>query len=223
MNKFFKLALLFSIVLTISNNLMSQNNRDLFFVFLNSNPDKEKISESKVEELQAAHLKNIDNLAKEGKLVAAGPFDGGGGMFILRAEDYNQAKQYLETDPAIAADRYIIEVHPFSIYNGDLCGAKEPHEMVTYQIVRISMNEDNEEALAKANYDTRLFMSNIHNGSKELVAHGRFENQRDGVLILNVPNVETADALMKTNPAVTSGVLTYDIKTLWIAKGTFCE
>ena len=202
---------------------MSQNNRDLFFVFLNSNPDKEKISDTKAEELQAAHMDNIDKLAKEGKLIAAGPFDGGGGMFILRADSYDQANQYLETDPAITANRFIIEVFPFSIYNGNLCGAKEPYEMVNYQIVRIIMNDDNEEALEKANYNTRLFMANIHNDTKELVVHGRFENQKDGVLILNVPNAETADAVMKRNPAVTSGVLTYDIKTLWIAKGTFCE
>ncbi len=53
----------------------------------------------------ASHLKNIDALAKEKKLVVAGPFfkndKSWRGLFILNAESTDEAKKILETDPAI--------------------------------------------------------------------------------------------------------------------------
>ena len=107
-----------SLILLTSFQVSAQKNNDLFFVFLNSNPEKAELSKEKVDALQAAHLDNIAKLSEEGKLLAAGPFDGGGGMFILDAKDQFQAWDYLNTDPAIKANRYKVEVIPFDIWNG---------------------------------------------------------------------------------------------------------
>jgi uncharacterized protein len=51
------------------------------------------------------HLKNIGKLADEGKLVIAGPFEENEksyrGIFILNVKTINEAKELLQTDPAI--------------------------------------------------------------------------------------------------------------------------
>lgn len=219
------IILIFStfLLLSTSTNIFSQNNRDLFFVFLNTNPDKEKISETAAEELQAAHLNNISKLNNEGKIIAAGPFNGGGGIFILRAKDLDEANNILSTDPAIAANRFNIEVFPFNIYNGDFCGSEKPYEMVEYQFIRISINDEDPETTVKAMHETRLFMANLMNDTEELIVHGRFDTENEGIMILNVPDTEAADKIMKTNSFVARGIITYDVRTLWIAEGTFCE
>lgn len=51
------------------------------------------------------HLTNIDRLAKIGKLIVAGPLGKNDksyrGIFILNAQNFDEANQLLETDPAI--------------------------------------------------------------------------------------------------------------------------
>ena len=66
--------------------------------------------------LQMAHLKNIGKLAKEGKLIVAGPFlddQDIRGIFIFNVETIEEAKKLTETDPAVQAGSLIMELHPF--------------------------------------------------------------------------------------------------------------
>ena len=79
---------LFALAIFSFSQIQAQTNDNLFFVFLNTNPNKAKLSTEQVESLQAAHLKNIEKLADEGKLFAAGPFDTGGGFFVIHADKY---------------------------------------------------------------------------------------------------------------------------------------
>ena len=62
--------------------------------------------EAKRNELQKAHLKNIQRLAAEGKLVVAGPFldkQPIRGIYIFNVSSIEEAKQLTETDPSIQA------------------------------------------------------------------------------------------------------------------------
>ncbi len=215
--------LISTVLISTSEKSYSQNNNNLFFVFLNSNPDKENISEAEVSKLQSAHLENIEKLNKEGKLIAAGPVEGGGGMFILKADDLNMANEMLSTDPAIAANRFVVEVFPFYLYNGRICGAIEPYNMVTYQLVRLKTNNEDPNALGKSLVDNRLYMAKLQYETKQLVMHGKFGDDNDGVLILNVPDLNSAEEIMQNHQVVIDQQLEYDISTLWIAEGTFCE
>jgi len=66
--------------------------------------------------LQQAHLKNIQRMADEGKLVLAGPFLDEGeirGIYVFDAASIEEAKQLTETDPAVPAGRLIVELHPW--------------------------------------------------------------------------------------------------------------
>ncbi len=71
--------------------------------FLNRGPNRPKDSAQSAE-LMRAHLDNIGRLAKEGKLVLAGPFYGDGdlrGIYIFDTDNIDTARAYTATDPAI--------------------------------------------------------------------------------------------------------------------------
>ena len=66
--------------------------------------------------LQMAHLKNIQRLADEGKLIIAGPYLDDQeirGIFIFNVESIDEAKILTETDPAIQAGTLVMELHPW--------------------------------------------------------------------------------------------------------------
>jgi len=219
---FNKLITLIAVVFFVGST-MAQTNDNLYFVFLNTNPEREVLSDEKAEAIQAAHMQNIDKLAEEGKLFAAGPFEGGGGMFILHAESLAEAKSFLQSDPAVQANRFATEVFPFQLAHGNMCGAKEPYEMVTYQMIRFTNIDKNGADEHKVTHDTRIFMADVGAKKKNIVAQGYFNDQADGILILNVETTKEAEKIFKKHPSVKSGKMTYEVKTLWIAKGTFCE
>jgi uncharacterized protein len=72
--------------------------------------------EAKRNELQMAHLKNIQRMALEGKLVLAGPFMDKQpirGIYIFNVTTVEEAAKLTETDPAIQAGTLEMELHPW--------------------------------------------------------------------------------------------------------------
>ena len=74
------------------------------------------VGSSQRNELLQGHLKNIGRLAKEGKLLLAGPFLDKGdlaGIFIFNVTTIEEAKNLVATDPAVKAGLFAIELHPW--------------------------------------------------------------------------------------------------------------
>jgi len=66
------------------------------------------------DEMFKRHFANIQRLAAEGNLVAAGPFDGVDGwrgMFIFAVADIDAAKALTATDPVIQNGEMVAEYH----------------------------------------------------------------------------------------------------------------
>lgn len=91
--------------------------KSYFFVILktgtNKTEDKKLISES-----FRGHMKNMDRLVKEGKLIVAGPFGKNDknyrGLFILNnIKTMEEAKELLQTDPAIKSGLLDYEIFPW--------------------------------------------------------------------------------------------------------------
>lgn len=65
------------------------------------------------QELFAGHFSNMGRLARDGKLVLAGPFIDGApkrGMFILNVATLEEAEKLVRTDPAVAAGLFDYEL-----------------------------------------------------------------------------------------------------------------
>ena len=78
-----------------------------------------------LDKLQEGHMSNMRRLADEGKLFKAGPtedFSGRNvrGIFILKTESLDQAKEWVATDPLIKAGRLAPEFMKWFVQKGSL-------------------------------------------------------------------------------------------------------
>src|SRR6187549_1282397 len=83
--------------------------------FLKAGPNRDRPREE-AQKLQAAHRANINRLAKEGKLVLAGPFADDGvlrGIYIFDVATVAEAEALTKTDPAIQTGQLAMELHPW--------------------------------------------------------------------------------------------------------------
>jgi uncharacterized protein YciI len=83
--------------------------------FLKSGPNR-ATDKAEAQKLQEAHMANIDRLAKEGKLVLAGPFMDRGefrGIYVFNVETLEEAEALTKTDPAVKAGSLAMELHPW--------------------------------------------------------------------------------------------------------------
>ncbi|QSW87897.1 hypothetical protein J0383_16670 [Flavobacterium endoglycinae] len=74
-------------------------------------------SKEETQKLFEGHMANINKLAKEGKLVVAGPFIKNDrnyrGIYIFNVETIDEAKSLVATDPAIKANLLEAELTPW--------------------------------------------------------------------------------------------------------------
>lgn len=74
-------------------------------------------SKEETKKLFEGHMANINKLAKEGKLVVAGPFMKNDrnyrGIYVFNVETVDEAKELVATDPAIKANLLEAELTPW--------------------------------------------------------------------------------------------------------------
>lgn len=166
-------------------------------------------------------MANIEKLAKEGKLISAGPFEGGGGIFIFKSTSVDEVNGWISEDPGIKAKRWNIEVLPFTVRVGSPCPVGEPYEMVTYQFIRYNPNLTKftigDAPLTFKKHDE--YLKKIGQ-TGNVIAEGIFGDREGGILIMKG---DLQKEVIEVDPAVQEGLLELDFKQLWIAKGAFCE
>jgi uncharacterized protein YciI len=82
---------------------------------LKAGPNRDR-SAADAQKLQRAHMDNINRLAREGKLVVAGPFADNGplrGIYVFDVATVAEAEALTRTDPAIQAGSLVMELHPW--------------------------------------------------------------------------------------------------------------
>lgn len=57
--------------------------QNLVFVFLHHRADRTELPKKQLDSIMDGHMNNIQKMAKEGKLLIAGPFEGGGAFSSL--------------------------------------------------------------------------------------------------------------------------------------------
>jgi uncharacterized protein YciI len=95
---------------------------ELVFGFLMRGPNTTQPA-AEAQEIQKGHLAYMDELHKQGKLVAAGPFGDSGtmrGIVIYRVKTVEEARQLAAGDPAVKAGRLTIDARPWVTFKGIL-------------------------------------------------------------------------------------------------------
>jgi uncharacterized protein YciI len=212
--------LLFVLGCMVTSTLLAQE-KDLLFVFLNKRTDLPEMPKEQVDKLMEGHLANIEKLAKEGKLVVAGPFDGGGGIFVLKTKSVEEARQWLSTDPGVQAKRWNVEYLPVAFRIGGACPVGEKYEMTSYHFIRYGLN------LTKFNVqDSPNTLRRHEQYMKQLaqtgnvIAEASFGDREGAILIMKG---DLDERVVEASPAVQEQLFEVEIKNLWVAKGSFCE
>ncbi len=213
-----KKILLFVLLFT---TVICSYGQSFVFVFLNKKANSEGLPKDQLDKLMDGHMDNIKRLASENKLLAAGPFDGGGGIFIFNSTSKEQVKEWLETDPAVQAKRWDVEMFGYKPVIGSVCAVPEPITMTMYNFVRYEANI------------TKYTISKTADGMKEhddyikklalqgdVVTQGTFGPDEGGILVMKG---ELKKELVEDDPAVQKGFISSAFKSLYIAKGAFCE
>lgn len=199
------------------------------FVFLNTNPNRPELPQEQVDSLQAGHMANIGRLVDERKMIAAGPYHTGGGIFIF---DTNQevTQVVLDSDPAIAAGRFQLEVYPFDMAVGELCTLWDKDEseveMTTYQFVRFKSDMDDDQLVAaKTSRFTQTILDQIQRRERGVEVLGvlNFTENSGQVVIYKSDKEEGYPDLFGQHQLVRRGLMTMEHKKLYFAKGVFCE
>ncbi len=220
----------FLILLFASVSLSAQTERGRYtFVFLNTNPDRAELPKNEVDSLQAGHIANINRLVKEQRMIAAGPYYTGGGIFIFDT-DLEETQALLDSDPAIAAGRFKLEVYPFDMQDGKICTLWHKDEadiaMTTYRFVRYETDFDHDGApAAKTNRFTQTLIDNVKYKEKGVNVLGvlNFTENRGQVVIYASDKEEGNANLFSTHELVGKGVMKMTHKKLYFPEGIFCE
>lgn len=94
-----------------------------FFALLVRGPEWTPEITPEVKKLQEGHMANIRRMGGTGILVIAGPLDNAGplrGIYVFKLNSLQEAKSWSETDPAVKAGRFAIEIHPWLLSQGSL-------------------------------------------------------------------------------------------------------
>ena len=190
-------------------------------VFLNKKVESEKTDEETARKLMDGHMANIRKLGAEGKLLAAGPFDGGGGLFIFNTTSMEEAESWVNTDPAVQAKRWNVEILPYTPRIGSVCPVSGAVEMVSYTFVRFNAVVDK---FTAGNYPNIIRQHEAFvkqaTDPDQIVTEAIFGPNEGGILVLK--GELPADAFIN-DPGVQQGLLDVQIKKLYIPKSSFCE
>ena len=214
-----RIARSLTLCILLSCSLWAQSGPFLF-VFLNTNPGKPDLSKEQVDSIMAGHLANITRLANEGKIIAAGPFQGGGGIFVFATDSKDSAWSWLGTDPGIRAKRWIIETMPYVPRIGSICSVGEDYEMTSYTFVRYMLAQTSTKKSVLDGSDSHLEYINATLPKDSVVAEGILSDGMGSILVLRG---EWAESAFLKEPLVQKKVLDVLVRKIWIARGSFCE
>jgi uncharacterized protein YciI len=195
--------------------------QDLVFVFLHHRTDKVDLPKKQLDSIMEGHMQNIQRMAKDGKLLAAGPLEGGGGIYIFNSQSINEVNLWLQSDPGVKANRWKIEILSYHWKVGRPRLVSEPVTMTTYQLIRYTPY------IAKFNINDVPELLNKHEEyiksilkTGNVVAEGSFGDTEGGILVIKG---ELNRSVIESDPAVHEGLLEIEIKKWFVARGAFGE
>jgi uncharacterized protein len=101
--------------LSKDTTVYTEDMKRFWLVLLQKGPNRNQDSLS-AEKIQAAHMANINRLAKEGKIIMAGPIGVEGdlrGIFLMNCADSTEVENFVKTDSAVITGRLIMKYYPW--------------------------------------------------------------------------------------------------------------
>jgi uncharacterized protein YciI len=175
---------------------------------------------------RAEHGKYALSLLESGKAVIAGPFTDGGdiqGIYILRAKSAAEAREWVESDPAVKSGLMVAEMHPW--WSEDVMKKPmKPIKMTTayFGFLKRGAKWTPERTAATAELQ-KAHIANIQRLAemKKLVVAGPFGDNGElrGIFVFKVNSLDEARELAETDPAVQAGRLLIEMHPWLVPEG----
>ena len=157
------------------------------------------------------HFGNVVSMLESGKAVIAGPFGddtGLAGIFILRSTSAEEAKTWVDDDPAIKAGLFVAEMHPW--WSEDIFKkALTPLKMNTVYLGFLKKGPNRKDGDANNPEVQQLQKDHLANINrlaqiKKLVAAGPFgdDGELRGLFVFRVGSMKEAEELAATDPMI---------------------
>ena len=217
-----KIVFITLIILLSSGFVFAQDHKMVKFqmAIMKKGPKYDATAEAARNQILHQHLRNVIALLNSGKAVAAGPFGGDTdvrGLFILRAASPEEAKSWVDADPAVKAELLIGEMHQW--LSEDIFGkAAMPIDMKTVYFGFLKKGPNRKEGDDKTPEVQDLQKAHIANimrlaETKKLVMAGPFDEDGDlrGVFVFRVDTLKEAQELAATDPMIKIDRLKIDL------------
>ena len=208
-----RIVLITVIILIASGFVFPQEHKMVQFqmAIMKKGPKFASTGETERNQILHQHLRNVIALLQSGKAVAAGPFGDGSdiaGIFILRAASTEEAKTWIDADPAVKAELMVGEMHPW--FSEDIFGkANMPLDFKTVYFGFLKKGPNRKEADDKTPEVQELQKAHIANinrlaETKKLVLAGPFgdDGELRGVFVFRVETLREAQQLAATDPMI---------------------
>jgi len=176
--------------------------------------------------MQKQHVEYVQSLLSSGKVVIAGPIKDESnlvGVYILRSKSTDEAKGWVDADPAVVAGHVTVEMHPW--WSEDVMKKTEtPQKFMTAYLAFLVRGEKwTPEKTPQTEEIQKGHMANIHRlaDMKKLVVAGPFgdDGTLRGIFVFRVGSLEEARTLTLTDPAVQAGRLALDLHPWLVPEG----
>ena len=203
-----------------------QPTASFFFVLLKRPASAPEISKEDGNQLQEAHMANIRKLHEEHKLVIAGPFMDDGslrGIFVMKADSLDQAKEWANSDPVIKAGRLVAEVHgPWMIRPQGIHETATPNTLEKYSLLLVHQGDkwDPKSPVPQDLVKQHLayLMGLMQQGQLALAGPFHDDGELKGIFIYSVP-MDQAMKLEAEDPMVKNGFFKLEGHPWATAKG----
>ena len=209
------------VLIVVLLSLSAQAQERYTFVFLHKRADAPALSKEESEKLMAGHMANIEKMHKDGHLLAAGPLEGGGGIFIFKAATNNEVTEWMSPDPGVQAKRWNIEILLYEPKVGGICPVSAPYEMTMYNFIHFKpkVYKFNVQEAGDTIEEHNKFVKELSKGGN-VVTHALFGGSDGAILIMKG---ELQQEVILEDPAVKGALFEPEFKKIYIAKGSFCE
>jgi len=177
-------------------------------------------------ELHQQHVAYFSSLIETGRAVIGGPLIGDGeirGIYVLRAKNTAEAQTWAESDPAVKAGHFLVEMHPW--WSEEVMKrAATPMKLTTAYLGFLSRGAKwTPEKTPQTEELQKAHMANMNKLAqmKKLVVAGPFgdNGQLRGIFVFKVDSLEEAKQLAATDPSVQAGRLAIDMHEWLVPEG----
>jgi uncharacterized protein YciI len=230
-----KLILMSVLALFASATIMAQQKEEpalkmvqFHMAFLSKGPRWDGTAEQQRNQILKQHFANVMSLLSSGKAVIAGPMGDGttpSGIFILRAASAEEARSWVDADPAVQAGLFATEMHPW--FSQDIFKkANSPLKLDTVYVAFLKRGPnrkggDDETPEVQALQKAHIANINRLAGLKKLIVAGPFgdDGALRGIFVFRVDSLQEAQDLCATDPMIKIGRLAVELHPWRVPEG----